>query len=82
MNPLELLLSAMPVGDMVKDLVAYLPLIEQVFESVKQIRDDEARALSMNNITRGIQYAIQAGDTSQLEAAIRDHCSSTGCVVP
>lgn len=70
------------VSLLLKLLTEYRPLITSLIQFMETHRDDKLRAESMDAITRGLQYASQTGDPSQLESAIRNHCGSSGCRIP
>jgi hypothetical protein len=59
-------------GDLLDVLAKYGPLIEALITFIEKQQDDTVRAVAMSDITRGLQYASQTGDTSQLETAIRN----------
>lgn len=75
-------LSALSPADMVKILAEYGPAIEALVRFIEKHGDDKTRALAMDSITRGLHYATQTGNTADLEAAIRSHCSPNGCQLP
>lgn len=71
-------LSAIP-GE---DLIRFAPLIIAVITGTMGHASQEKIALSMDSISRGLEYAKETGDTSQLEKAIRDHIHPDGIRVP
>jgi hypothetical protein len=75
-------LTSVSPEDMAKIITEYGPAIEALIRFIETQRDDKIRALSMDSITRGLHYASQTGDTTQLESAIKDHCGANGCKLP
>lgn len=71
-------LSAMPAADLVKIIAEYGPAIEALIQFIELHKDNEKRALSMNSLTRGLHYAKETGDTTQLSQALRSHLAATG----
>jgi len=82
MTLLGVALTAISPEDATKIIAEYGPVIEALIRFMETRLDDKLRASSMNEITRGFQNASQTGDTSQLEAAIRAHCTRDGCTLP
>lgn len=82
MGILGTVLAAIPATDALKFLLEFEPLIEEAIQFGERQHDDKLRAASMDSITRGLQYAKETGDTSQLEQAIKDHCGPDGCRIP
>lgn len=68
--------------DALEVVVKYAPAIEALIGFIEREKDDKIRAVSMDAITRGLHYASETGDTSQLEAAIKSHCGPDGCRTP
>jgi hypothetical protein len=83
---LDAALKAIPPGDAIRIVAQYGPALGEMIAAVIQFmekqEDDKLRATSMDSFTRGLQIAKETGDTSQLEAAIRGHCSASGCRLP
>lgn len=73
------ILKLFPFGDILRAALENREAIGALIEFIEMHQDDKLRAESMDLITRGLRYAKQTGDTSQLEMAIRDHCTSSGC---
>jgi len=82
MGLLSAALSSLSPVDMAKIIVEYGPCLEALIQFIELQEDEKKRALAMTDITRGLQYAKQTGDTSQLEASIRAHCGANGCRLP
>lgn len=73
-------LTAISPEDAVKIMAEYGPAVMALIQLLKTQHDDELRAQSMDSITKGLHYAEETGDTSQLETALRTHCNQTdGC---
>lgn len=75
-------LSLLSPEDLLTVIAKYGPAIEALIGFIERERDDKLRAVSMDAITRGLQYASQTGDPSQLEVAIKAHCGVDGCRLP
>ena len=65
-----------------EDLVKFAPLLLAVIKGTMDHDGEEKIALSMDSISRGLQYAKETGDTSQLTAAIDAHIGASGIRVP
>lgn len=72
-------LSLASPEDIVKIVATYGPAIEALIEFIEMHHDEKVRAQSMDSITRGFQIAKQTGDPSEVQAAIRSHCTPDGC---
>lgn len=77
----DVLAQADPVQIM-KLLASYGPVIEAVIQFIETEKEEKLRALSMDSITKGFHNASETGDTTQLENAIRSHCTPSGCTSP
>lgn len=61
-------------------VVKYGPALLALVQLIEQERDAEKRAALTDELTRGMQFAKETGDTSQTENALRAHCNSVhGC---
>ncbi len=81
-SAIKSLIPGVDEAEMAKKLMELLPFFEAAYRFIHTIQDDKLRALSMNEITRGLHYASQSGDTSLLEKALREHCTAAGCNLP
>lgn len=66
----------------IKILVEYRTVVEALIEFIETHHDDKIRAESMDSITRGLKYATETGETTELEKALREHCASDNCLIP
>jgi hypothetical protein len=78
MGAISFILSQLSADDWLK----LAPLLVELSEAYQNHSDKKAFASSMDSISRGAQYAIQTGNTDQLEKAILSHCGPDGCRVP
>lgn len=62
-----------------KALIDNWKAINSLIQFIEAHQDAKVRANAMDAISRGFQDAKETGDTSQLEKAIREHCTSIGC---
>jgi hypothetical protein len=66
-------ITSMSPDEILKLIQDYSPVIIAIVSFIEQHKDDKKRALALDGITRGLQYAKETGDTAELEAAIRAH---------
>jgi hypothetical protein len=82
MSLIGLGLGALSPVELIEAIGKYGPAIEALIRFIEVHKDDKLRALSVDSITRGLQFAKETGDTTALNEALRDHCDSSGCHFP
>lgn len=82
MSILSLALDAFSPDELVKIIAQYGPAILELIKLVEMHQDDKARAVAIDSFTRGLQYARQTSDPTQLADAIRSHITSAGVRLP
>jgi hypothetical protein len=70
--------SGLSLGTVADWFLKYGPLIAAAIEFVEHQRNEAAAQLSATKLERGFRVAIETHDTTDLEAAVREHIGRDG----